>query len=702
MHLFDHILKRPVCANEEWTVGEALSRLNREKEPFLFVRDGKKIIGYLRKHELMAVPRKARDHQTLSQLSYSCRLLKIHNKISLLDFFKVVGEEVILVEDEAGNLKGYVSREDFLIEMMRQGDLYMEWVRTLLCSVPFGLFVVDREGRFLNWNDEAVHMTNLAGDVRQMQFGDIFDETYYEHVIRTGEALLNQIIVNDEMSILADFSPVTAENGDIEGMVVIVQDLPVVEQMAMELGNVKDLNKDLQAILSSIYDEILVTNARGELIRYSDNLLADFWETDPADMIGQNLVELEKRGLFHPSVTRLVLEQKKKVSVIQEGHQGRRVLAVGNPVFGEDGELERIVIASRDITETYRLENELRQLKALSQKYKQELDTLRQKLNRHPQLIYASEAMMRVMADAEKVAKVSSTVLLTGESGVGKEVVARAIHEWGPRSDRPFIKINCGAIPENLLESELFGYEKGAFTGADPAGKKGYFQQADKGILFLDEISELPLNLQVKLLRVLQEREVIPVGGTRVIPVDVQIIAATNRDLDRLVEEGRFREDLFYRLNVIPIPVPPLRDRVEDIALLTYHFLQQFNRKYDRNVQISQDALDILEVYPWPGNVRELQNVIERLVVTLEEEQAGAHHVTRLLHWKKAQTRMKPIVTHLMPLKDAQDAIEEQLILMAMERYKTTTMAAKMLGVSQSTISRKYQKIQERIRHVAD
>lgn len=312
------------------------------------------------------------------------------------------------------------------------------------------------------------------------------------------------------------------------------------------------------------------------------------------------------------------------------------------------------------------------------------------------QLIYASDKIEKVMKYIQKIANTSSTVLLTGESGVGKEVFARTIYELGPRSSKPFVKVNCGAIPETLLESELFGYEKGAFTGANTNGKPGYFRMAHKGVLFLDEIGEMPLNLQVKLLRVLQEREIIPIGGSEVVEVDVQIIAATNKNLEKMVEEGTFREDLFYRLNVIPVAIPPLRDRPEDIPLIGLHFLQTFNEKYERTTQLSQDALDLLESYSWPGNVRELQNIIERLVVTADEDLIEAHHITPLLKKGKKQY-LKQRLNKIMPLKEATRAMEEQLIKMAMDEYKTTSMAAKMLGVSQSTISRKYQEIQEKI-----
>ncbi len=501
------------------------------------------------------------------------------------------------------------------------------------------------------------------------------------------------------MGILADYSPILNREHEVKGMIIIVQDLPALEEMAMELGYVKDLNKDLQAILSTIYDQILVVNNKGELLRFSDNKMQDFWDIDLHQIVGKSLIEVEEKEWFKPSVTRLVMEGKRKVSVIKDTSAGKKIMVIGNPVFDESGNLERIVIAFRDITETTKLKSELLEMKKLSQQYKKELEDLKNRDNLYRNVVYNSPKIDAIMKQIEKVARFSSTVLLTGESGVGKEVFAKAVHQLGPRANRPFLKINCGAIPENLLESELFGYEKGAFTGADPKGRDGYFQQADQGVLFLDEIAEMPLSLQVKLLRVLQEREVIPIGSTKAIPVDVQIVAATNKNLEQLVEKGEFREDFFYRLNVIPICIPSLRERPEDIPPLAYHFLQKLNNKYNRDIQLHPDALNLLEVYAWPGNVRELQNVIERVVVTTEEDIIYADHIHHFLQWKKASTKAKPIITHLIPLQEALEVVEEQLILLAMERYKTTTMAAKILGISQSSVSRKYQKIIQKQTH---
>ncbi|GAB6174223.1 hypothetical protein JCM15765_37010 [Paradesulfitobacterium aromaticivorans] len=322
-------------------------------------------------------------------------------------------------------------------------------------------------------------------------------------------------------------------------------------------------------------------------------------------------------------------------------------------------------------------------------------------LSNNPKLypfIASSIEMQNVLKLAQKVAQVSATVLLIGESGVGKEMVAKAIHQLGPRSDKPFIKVNCGAIPVNLLESELFGYKRGAFTGADPKGKPGFFTQANSGVLLLDEIAELPLNLQVKLLRVLQERKVTPVGGVEPETIDIQVVAATNADLDKMVNEGAFREDLYYRLNVVPIHIPPLRERIEDIANLANYFLDKYNLNYKRQVSFSSDAIDFLKSYPWYGNVRELENVIERIAITSEHEQIDYKLVSKYIHWKKTSGKTKPLVTNIIPLQEALDCVEEQLILMAMEKYKSAKLAAQALGISQPTMSRKYQAIRQRLK----
>lgn len=682
-----------VSVEEGCNVKKLLERMN---DPFLFLKKEQKLFAFVMINDSLLEELENANFavsiliENAKSLDSICHLSK---NISLTSLFQIIGEPFALIRGETDNPIGYIQREDLLVELFKMENKSVDLLKVLLTSIPMGIFVLDKEKQIINCNESGLEMIKSTSDkVLNKPGNQIFSDEHINHVFSTGKTVLNHLEFTNGMGVLVDYSPIL-NNGQVDGVVIVVQDLPMVEEMAMEIEHIKDLNKDLNAILSSIYDEILVVNANGELLRYSDNVIQDFWQVDLKGMVGKNILDLEDKGLFTPSVIRQVLRKRKKVSIVQETKSGRKILAVGNPVFNEKNELDRIIIASRDITETTRLKSELQEMKKISEQYKKELDDFKVKDRYLKKLIYCSPKMEKVMNQVKKIADFSSTVLLNGESGVGKEVIAQAIHQLGKRATKPFLKLNCGAIPENLLESELFGYTKGSFTGADKNGRDGYFKQADGGILFLDEIGEMSIHLQVKLLRVLQEQEVIPIGSTTPIKVNVQIIAATNKRLEKMVEEGTFREDLFYRLNVIPIHIPPLRERTEDISLLAFHFLQQLNEKYDRNFHLTPDAINVLEFYSWPGNVRELQNIIERLVVTADQPSIDAEFVSQFLSLGFEHKKLKPVITKVIPLQEAVEYVEEQLIVMAMKQFKTTTKAAKALGISQSSVSRKYQKI---------
>lgn len=671
--------------------------IEKLKDPFLFLKKQNRLFAYVHINEIVQgnVQTQKIILKTLLEHSREIEsLCQLSNNITFPALFQIIGEPIAIVKSQDFNFAGYIRREDVLAELFKQENTSGNLLKIILASIPMGMFVVDKDKRIINYNDAGLKMIKSSHErIFNKKAEDIFNCHHVNTVFSSGNTILNTVQITDEMGILVDYSPIINFMNEVEGMVIIVQDLPMVEEMALEIENIKNLNKDLNAILSSIYDEILVVNHKGELMRFSDNIIPGFWNVDLKELIGKNILKLEDEGLFSPSVTRLVLEKKKKVSIVQVTNYGRKILAVGNPVFNEKNELERIIIASRDITETARLKTELKEMKKISEQYKKELDTFKYQSELTKKLIYRSSKMEHIINQAKKIADFSSTVLINGESGVGKEVIAQAIHQLGRRANKPFISLNCGAIPENLLESELFGYTKGSFTGANKNGKEGYFQQADGGVLFLDEIGELPLHLQVKLLRVLQEHEVIPIGSTTPIKVNVQIIAATNKSLEKMVENGNFREDLFYRLNVIPLYIPPLRERTEDISVLAFHFLQQLNERYNKNYHLTPDAINVLEFYSWPGNVRELQNIIERLVVSAESKTIDAEFVSQFLSLGYDIKKSKPVITRVIPLQEAMEHVEEQLILLAMKQYKTTTKAAKALGISQSSVSRKYQKI---------
>lgn len=446
--------------------------------------------------------------------------------------------------------------------------------------------------------------------------------------------------------------------------------------------------KELLPIFEGITDAVFIDDAEG-ICQWCNDACEDLYNTTMEEIQGKTVDELEKMGIFSPSVTKRVLEEKRELTIIHKNRYGKMLLTTGTPIFipgQKPAKLSMVITTSRDITQLSRTTEKTNAAKALLNAKKisaQKFDLADSKV------IASSEAMQNVMMLAKRLASVNTTVLITGESGVGKGLIAKTLHEEGNRWKEPFVTVNCGAIPENLIESELFGYVAGAFTGSRSGGKKGLFEAAQNGTIFLDEISELPLNLQVKLLQVIQERQITPVGSTEAIPIDVRIISATNRDLETLVKEGKFREDLYYRLNVVPLNVPPLRERHEDILPLIQLNLAKCNRNLHENKRISSDALSILIKYPWPGNTRELQNIVERLLITTSHDVISADDIFEFI--KQAAEENTSISVDL-SLAAAMEKAEKEILEQALENYKSTRAIAKVLQVSQPTIVRKLNK----------
>ncbi|SDH64779.1 PAS domain S-box-containing protein [Aneurinibacillus thermoaerophilus] len=451
-----------------------------------------------------------------------------------------------------------------------------------------------------------------------------------------------------------------------------------------------DVLMELKAIIETSTDNIVIADGEGNILRVSDNC-REIYGIAPEELYGKSTEQLEKVGIFSPSVTRRVLETKQKQQLIQHTKTGKVVMATGYPVFDKQKQLVRVVSYSHDMTEIMALKESFEKLTEQVKRYESELEELREKETRIPGVIAESPQMKRVITLVQRVAKVDTTVLLLGESGVGKNVIAKAIHRKSERKAQPFIEINCGAIPEGLLESELFGYASGSFTGASKSGKPGIIELADKGTLFLDEIGEMPLALQAKLLKVIQEKKITPVGDTRSKQVDFRLIAATNRDLAEMVREGKFRQDLYFRLNVIPIEIAPLRQRPEDILPLIRIFLAKFSKKYGLEKRMDESAVQALLNYGWPGNVREVESVIERLVVTTEEPVISIEHLPEALR-KEAEAAEIPVSFPARKLKDILEEVEEKIIMQAYKECRTTHEMAKRLGISQPSVVRRLQK----------
>lgn len=453
-----------------------------------------------------------------------------------------------------------------------------------------------------------------------------------------------------------------------------------------------ELERELSAVINFSSDEILVADGKGKILR-ANPVFEEHFGVKLNKVLGKTVDELEKKKIFFPSVTRLVLDHKSSQTVIQSRRDGRKLLATGTPVFNPDGSIFRVVVNTRDITRLNRLKQQLEDAELLKNRYQQELVELRQGYLSSSTIVSASRVMQELIKVSARIAAVDSTVLLTGESGSGKGMIARYIHQSSPRSDKPFTVVNCGAIPDNLLESELFGYAGGAFTGARREGKIGKLELANEGTLFLDEITELPLNLQVKLLHVIQEGVISRIGSTRDIKLNLRFIAATNRDIDRLVEEGKFREDLFFRLDVIPLRVPSLHERSDDIRPLAEQFLEKMSSRYGHYKNFTSEAYQVLQNYTWPGNVRELENLIERMFIVVDGEQIGVEQLPRhLTERSSGRDRGFLSAPELRPLKEAREEMEKELFKAALRSCRTTYEMAAALKINQSTVVRKLKK----------
>ncbi|HWJ02192.1 MAG TPA: sigma 54-interacting transcriptional regulator, partial [Verrucomicrobiae bacterium] len=505
-------------------------------------------------------------------------------------------------------------------------------------------------------------------------------------ILRSGKSEYAQKFKVGRRTFIMNRDPVLQE-GQIIGAVGVFQDVSEIEWISEELASVRELNRELNSIIQSSADGFFITDTTGTILRVN-KAFEEMSQSSAQELIGKKMQQFVDQGLFSHYLADLVLQRKRAVTVM-ETKQDMSLLITGSPVWDEQGEIVRVVINLRNMTSLNQLRQELMDAKRLSQQYHLELAELRKR--QESGIIGFSREMERVLELAGRVAKVDSTVLLRGESGVGKEMIAQMLHAQSARVDGPFIKLNCGAIPEALLESELFGYAAGAFTGARRDGKPGMFELAHTGTIFLDEVGDLPPSLQAKLLRVLQDREFVPVGGVSPRRVDVRILAATHKDLESMVKAGEFREDLFFRLNVVPIWIPPLRERGKDIIDLLYHFRDKFSKKYGIMREFAPEVIEAFLNYDWPGNVRELENMVERLMVVTQGEQILPSHLPA--HMKQAKQEGYGIEVHaLMPLKDAVNLVEEQLVKQAMEEYGSTYKAAQVLGVNQSTVVRRMAK----------
>ncbi|WP_054693200.1 sigma 54-interacting transcriptional regulator [Syntrophomonas palmitatica] len=524
---------------------------------------------------------------------------------------EIVGR--VLVLRDVSELEQVLRESEYISQLNRELEAIIE-------SSFDGLYVTDGFANTLRLNKGferimGIYKEQCVGrNMAELVEDGVFSRSGTLLALEKKERVTISLVASTGKEALVTSTPIFDEEGNVILVVTNVRDITELNELQRKLDQMEGLReREMEAVIESSFDGLYVTDGEANTLRLNKGF-ERIMGVNAAECVGKNMEELVANGIFSRSGTLLALQKREPVTITLVSKTGKEALVTSNPIFDEEGNIIMVVTNVRDITELNDLQRRLEHMESLRQFYETELQQL--KLATSHNMVVNSDKMKEVVNLALRIANVDSTVLIQGESGVGKELIAGLIHSSSNRKNGPFIKVNCGAIPENLLESELFGYEAGAFTGAHKDGKMGFFELAEGGVLFLDEIGELPLNLQVKLLRALQDREIVRVGGVTPIKVDIRILAGTNRNLAEMIDNKQFRLDLFYRLNVIPINVPPLRERLEDIPMLANYFLNFYNNKYALDKRIDNSVMEKLLDYSWPGNVRELENLIERLVIT--------------------------------------------------------------------------------------
>ena len=520
----------------------------------------------------------------------------------------------------------------------RREEVYQSALDTIYCAI----IILDQAGKILYVNESARKMVEGSSVV----FEELLECLGQEVDLVRGSGRY-QIDVGPAR-IVCRVNP-RYLSGERHGSTIVLHQSKHSECVMQEMDVVSSIFEELNVCLESSHDGIMVSDGMGNVIRLNA-ALEKLIGVKRRDILGRNVADLVQEGVYESSAILQVIETGKTATVVID-HNGRQLLITGSPVYNANSAMTAVVANIRDMSELNDLRQKLEQQQMIAEKYSKELAHIARQQSAQTSFVACSREMKTILATIHSISEVDSTVLISGESGTGKEMVVNEIYASSMRSCRPIIKVNCGAIPPALFESELFGYEDGAFTGARRKGKPGFFELAHMGTLFLDEVGELPLEMQVKLLRVLQEGEIIRIGGSKPISVDVRIIAATNRDLWEMTEEGTFRQDLYYRLNVINIEVPPLRQRRDDIIPLVMHMLERFNQKYGKHKEIPIELGKVLRELPWRGNVRELENLIENLVVLCPEDVLTPEHLP--VRYQRGQNPASQVeIRGILPMKD--------------------------------------------------
>lgn len=610
-------------------------------------------------------------------------VIQINENARISDVVEHPLEKIAIINNK-GKFVGTISPCNVTRALLRIKDITNIEINAILDGSNSGIVAIDKDEKIIFYNKSAEKFLGYsAAEALGENIEELIPHTRLTEIVRTGEAEIGYRFVYGERTFITNRTPIKHE-GKVFGALAIFQDITELQNIMEELTEVKKYQHILETVLDNAYDGILVVNAEGNITMYN-KAYENFLKIPRDQVIGKHVTEVIENTRMH-----IVL----KTGEPEIGHiqriQGHDMVCMRLPIKKN----EKIVgvvgkVMFKDVKELKALAEKLSNLQTELEYYKDVVKKMQGSHYTFANIIGSSPSMQDIKEKAIKVARSNSTVLIRGESGTGKELFAHAIHYASPRKEGPFIKINCSAIPESLLESELFGYEEGAFTGAKKGGKLGKFEMANNGTIFLDEIGDMPINMQVKLLRVLQEKEIERIGGNKNIPINVRIITATNRPLEDLIKEGKFRLDLYYRLNVVDLKIPSLKHRKEDIPVLVNFLLIKLSTILGcPKPEIDSHALELLLNYSWPGNIRELENVLERCINFVEQGVIRVNNIPYYIRRLEFEDLKQTVL-----LKDILEETERLAIIEAIRVCNGNKLkAAQMLGISRAGIYQKMEK----------
>ncbi|WP_216829824.1 sigma 54-interacting transcriptional regulator [Alkalihalobacterium elongatum] len=683
------------------TIRETIAAFLHYRVDIGCITQNKKLVGIVHKHSIHRALLQDFSMNDSIQPLINESVITIHKEQHLTKAREVmiagnVSQAVVL--DDNGEIYGIMSKSDLVTSHMTALEDTLNRMRSLIENLQDAVISVDPNLKITTFNETAL---SLLGLNKNTLLGTTIDRVlppfkkWLIETLKTGEIQEAKRIWYRELTVIASFIPIREFN-QVSGAMVVLRDVTSYESIANELETTNRLKKILDSALELAYDGVVVTDNNG-CITMSNHGFLDFFQIEKqTDILGLPITEVAPQIPSHHSI-----DLNKKIDGELININDKNCIVAQMPIHQNGqklGAIFKIIFRQLDAWKDMLLHME--QLENEISYYRGELIRISKENDPFAHVISNNDAMEKFKQEAAIAAKSFSTILITGESGTGKELIAEGIHTASGR-EGAFIKVNCAAIPEELLESEFFGYVEGAFTGAKKGGKPGKFELAHNGTLFLDEIGDMPLALQVKLLRVLQEQEFERVGATKTTKVDVRIISATNKDLAALVKEGKFREDLFYRIHVIHLRIPSLRERLDDIPLLCKHFIKKINLKTNKElISVSPEVIQVFQNYQWPGNIRQLENVLERAYHFCQKTQIEVNHLpVELIEESKNESIMRPIEATndeeglQINRQHSINQTEKEVIIQALLQCEgNRTKAAKVLGVSRTTL---YQKIKK-------